>query len=356
LALAAFSGDLASFATESASPVARDRLVTAVVRLCRLARHTTLPAETADQVSGLTHNLLDFSDPETHLRLAEDLATSPWPNQKLIWALATGPVESAAPILRLSPVLDQMDLAALIRATGPEHHVEIARRPHLSVAVIDLLLAARDPAVLTAVAENSGLTLSIHQLEMLTMAARNVAALRKPLACHAGLSESQAYGLYAWCDPSLRQALAARFDLKTRCLDAALADTEPTQAIDETATAAFITKVAGAGQLTTSFLIRALMEDRLSIFLQGLAHLGQLSLPGLRAALDAPSAEPLALACRAVGMDRTVFPQVLATVRRLNDNRPHQHPDDSDRVDQAFSGVSPPWAARAFAMLTQKRI
>lgn len=356
LGLAAYSGDLASYCADSASPAARDRLVMAVVRLCRLAQGASVPDKAADQVSGLTHNLLAYSDPETRLRLAEDLAEAAWPGENLIWALATGPIESAAPVLRSSPILDRADLGALVRATGPDHHIEIARRSALPAQVIDLLISRKDGAVLTALAENPRLDLGQAQLHALTAAARTVAALRSPLAHHHQLTASQAYGLYAWCDTALREHLAERFSLKTGALDAALSGSDPALAPDDAAIGAQMTKLHRAGQLTSGHLVRALMDDHLPAFVQGLACLGDLPLAGLRAALDGASAEPLALACRAVGMDRTVFPQVLSAVRRLNNARPSGSVDDATRVDQAFGGVSPLWAARAFKLLVQNQV
>lgn len=356
MGLAAYSGDLASYAADAASPAIRDRLVVAVVRLCRLAQGATVPQEAANQVSGLTHKLLAFSDPQTRLRLAEDLAEAEWPDEKLIRALATGPIDAAAPVLRASPVLDRADLGALITVTGPDHHVEIARRRNLSSPVIDQLICLKDGAVLTALAENPQLDLSGVQMDALAAAARAIAALRRPLAHHRQLSESQAYGLYAWCDPTVRAELARRFQLRTRALDAALAGSAPAMAVDEAAVGAQVAKMHLAGQLTSGHLVRAILDNQLPWFVQGLARLGDLPLPGLRAALNAKSAEPLALACRAVGMDRTVFPQVLAAVRRQNGARPSGSLDDAERIDQAFGGVSPLWAARAFRLLDQNQV
>ncbi len=356
LAVAAFSGDLATYAPDSASPAARDRLMRAVARLCRVAHGTLIPSDAADQVSGLTHNLLSFSDPETRLRLAEDIATSPWPSQKLIWALATGPIDSAAPVLRASPVLDQADLCALIGATGPDHHIEIARRKSLPAPVIDLLIAGQDAAVLTVVAESESFDLTEGQRDALVSAARRVTALRKPLVQHRDLSRPQACSLYGYCDLPLRQALALRFELNTQGLEAALVKAHHVEDLLETGTNGLIVKLQMSGQLTTGYLVRALRDDRLSAFLSGLACLADLPLSGLRTAIDAPSAEPLALACRAVGMDRTVFPQVLQAVRRLNGGLPFGSSDDGSRIDQAFGGVSAHWAARAFTMLGKNQV
>ena len=357
MGLAAFSGDLASYSADAASPAARDRLVMAVVRLCRKAQGALVPREAADQVSGLTHNLLAYSDPETRLRLAQDLSGAAWPSKTLIMALATGPIEAAAPILRDSPILEPSDLMRLVSETSAEHQIAIAQRADLQGPIIDLLMETKDSAVLTTLAENKSITLTSRNLESLASAARSCAALRKPLANHQALSESQAYGLYAWCDPSLRRALVDRFGLKTQALDEALASSgQAVSPLDETAISGQIAKLHQAGQLTSGFLVRALMDGHLAVFLHGLARLGDVSLPSLRVALNSQGSEPLALACRAVEIDRVVFPKVLGAVRRLNHGRPGDAAEDASKIEQVFQGLSPAWAARAFRLLNQNQV
>jgi hypothetical protein len=53
-----------------------------------------------------------------------------------------------------------------------------------------------------------------------------------------------------------------------------------------------------------------------------LARLGKFDIRQVRRAIDSGRPELLALACSAVGIDRSVFPTILAHVRELNGGRP----------------------------------
>lgn len=83
-----------------------------------------------------------------------------------------------------------------------------------------------------------------------------------------------------------------------------------------------IDKLHAAGQLKPGYLVRAIREKRLGLFLHGLAALSGLPAADIRKALADNSAEALYYACAAIGMDRAVFPAILAEVRHLNDGMP----------------------------------
>ncbi len=70
--------------------------------------------------------------------------------QAVIRMLAKDMIEIAGPVIARSPVLDALDLLAVIAATGVEHHRVIARRPELSDKVKRALRLTGDVQVLAA--------------------------------------------------------------------------------------------------------------------------------------------------------------------------------------------------------------
>ncbi|MGZ9113203.1 MAG: DUF2336 domain-containing protein, partial [Brevundimonas sp.] len=108
-----------------------------------------------------------------------------------------------------------------------------------------------------------------------------------------------------------------------------------------------IDKLKSAGQLRAGFLIRAVREKRLSLFVHGLAALGGFAAGDIREALAAPTPEALYYACAAVGIDRAVFPTLLTEVRKLNQSLP------GDRGEAVWlrGALSSTSAARAFRVL-----
>jgi len=245
-----------------------------------------------------------------------------------------------------------------------EHQIEVARRPRLPQPAVAEILAKAEPAVLSALAANKTAELSLDDMEKLVEMSRQVAALRTPLSRHPLLTQRLAERLYLWVGLALRQALAERFRLDKRALDRAIAAAVAeiqSAAPDELGGAALpsagereamerklIDKLHQAGQLRPGYLVRTLREGRLSLFATALAMLGRFDADHVRRALDSDRPELLALACSAVGIDRSVFPAILQMVRELNGDRPGGGEDAARRASGAFGPVTPKVAHAAF--------
>ncbi len=104
---------------------------------------------------------------------------------------------------------------------------------------------------------------------------------------------------------------------------AAIVGTLETEAAREANEARLINKLANAGELKATVLLRALNQKRLSLFTIALCRLGGFSIAQARAALDHPlGPELLAMACAAIDIDKAAFPSLLAQIRDLNAGRP----------------------------------
>ena len=101
-----------------------------------------------------------------------------------------------------------------------------------------------------------------------------------------------------------------------------------------------IAKMDMAGQLRPGYLVKALKDQRLSLFVAALAALGRFEVREVKSALKAENPEPLALACAAVGVDRTIFPTLLAQVRSLNGGLPAGGVEGDKAAIQTFARVN----------------
>jgi uncharacterized protein (DUF2336 family) len=262
-------------------------------------------------------------------------------------------------------VLKDADLVRLLLEATVEHQIEVARRPNLGGLVVSAILRQAEPAVLTALAGNTTAELNDEDMRQLVAHARKVAALRSPLSQHPRLSSELALQLYVWVGQSLRQSLAARFRLEAPRLDQAIADAlrEAHGALPvereglmvvaregerEAMERTLIDKLHEAGELRPGYLVRSLREGRLSLFVAALARLGRFEPDHIRRAIDSDRPELLALACAAVGIDRSVYPAMLGMVRQLNGGRPAGGAEGDKRVAGAFAPVAPSVASAAF--------
>jgi uncharacterized protein (DUF2336 family) len=195
-------------------------------------------------------------------------------------------------------------------------------------------------------------------------AAREIVALRAPLAGHPKLTGDLALQLYIWVGQALRQSLAERFRLDPKAIETALAQSvqeahlaapAPPPATPQTRDGErqameqrLIEKLHSAGQLRPGYLVRALQERRLSLFTVALATLGRFEIDHVQRVIDSDRPELLGLACAAVGIDRSVFPSILEMIRDLNSGRPGGGQDGARKAIGAFGPVPPQVAATAF--------
>ncbi|HEX5379202.1 MAG TPA: DUF2336 domain-containing protein [Phenylobacterium sp.] len=352
----------------------REQLLLAIVDLCDAgegAEAVMSSAPVQALLSSIFMSLVVEAERDIRRRLAEKLATAAWAPAALINVLALDDIEIARPVIASSPVLQDHDLIRLLVEATLEHQIEVARRPHLGPPVVAAILRQNEPAVLTALAGNSTAEVAPQDLKTLVALSERVAALRSPLARHPRLTDDLARSLYVWVGQSLRQSLVDRFHLDARALDAALAQSvreahgglagdhpgalpRVRDGEQEEMERRLIAKLDVAGQLRPGYLLRALREHRLSLFVGGLTTLGRFEPSQIRRAVDSDRPELLALACAAVGIDRSVFPTILELVRELNGGRPGGGPEGARRAHNAFGAFGPDIAATAFRHAVSK--
>ena len=347
----------------------RERLLLAIVDLCDAgdgAEAVMSSGPVQALLSSIFMSLVVEAERDIRKRLAEKLATATWAPAALINVLALDDIEIARPIISSSPVLQDPDLVRLLTEATIEHQIEVARRPNLGPPVIAAILQQNEPAVLTALAGNLAAQIGDSELTALVQASRRIVSLRSPCAHHPRLTDDLARELYIWVGQALRQALTARFRLDPEAMDAAIAESvreahggvvseHPEQqevwqreGEKEEMERRLLAKLDIAGQLRPGYLLRALREAKLSLFIGGLATLGRFDPEHVRRSVDSDRPELLALACAAVGIDRSVFPTILALVRDLNGGHPGGGQEGERRAVGAFGPFAPDIANAAF--------
>jgi uncharacterized protein (DUF2336 family) len=364
LSVALDRGSLLDLA-KSRAPADRERLLLAVADLCDTPHAGEAMKAPGLQalLSSIFMSLVVEAERDIRRRLAEKLATADWPPPALVNVLALDEIEIARPVIAKSPVLQDEDLIRLLVEATIEHQIEVARRPGLGHEVVEEILRQAEPAVLTALASNPTAELSHEDMLDLVDMAETVASLRTPLVRHGKLTELMASKLYLWVGLALRTQLAERFRLDVAELDRALAaavaeahagfgqDPQPRlhrSGEQEEMEARLVEKLHAAGQLRAGYLVRALKEGRLSLFCCSVAALGGFAPEQVRRTVNSNRPELLALACSAVGIDRSVFPSILEMVRQLNNGRPGGGKEGARRAGGAFAPITPEVAAAAF--------
>ena len=347
-------GELLSLA-RNPSPDARQRLLLGVMALCDVSP----PAGELSPVLGeIFLTLAKQAEREVRRALAERLAGAEWAPAALVNVLALDEIEIARPILLSSPVLQDDDLLRVLIEASLEHQIAVARRPRISGRVVDAVIERGEPAVLTALATNRTAEVSPDGLRRLVEHSRRIAALRGPLIRHPRLTQALAREMYHWLGEALRQSISARFEVEEHRLAAAVYDAvegvlrpaaqPPVETPErEEMERRLASKLHAAGQLRAGVLVRAAREKRMSLFVHGLAMLGGFTAAEVRTALAASTPEALYYACAAVGIDRAVYPSLLAELRGMNQGLP----GDQGPAVWLRGAISPASASRAFRAL-----
>ena len=372
--IAAQAEDLLKLA-QARAPADRERLLLAIADLCESASKAgSLDAATVQSLlNDIFMSLVMEAEREIRRRLAEKLAGAVWAPRALVNVLALDDIENARPLIASSPVLQDRDLIRLLVEATIEHQIEVARRPNIGPLIVDAILTQEEPSVLTALACNETADISADGMQRLVDASRKIPALRPPLVRHQKLTGSLAEQLYAWVGTSLKQAIVSRFEVDAEALDSALK--EAVKEVHETYPAEpsakgskpkltpaptpskerqetehrLIGKLHEAGQLRPSYLLRALREGKLSLFEAALAKLGGFDADQVHIAVVSDRPELLAMACVAVGVDRSVFPTLLGLVRSLNGGLPSGEIEAANRAFNAFGSHPRSAAATAFS-------
>jgi len=364
----AASNDALLQLARSRAPADREHLLLALVELCdaRQGARVISSGPVQKLLGTIFMSVVVEAERDIRMRLAEKLAGAAWAPPALVNVLALDDIEIARPIIAASPVLKDADLVRLLLEATVEHQIEVARRPKLGPPVVSAILQQGEPAVLTALAGNLSTHLSPADMRRLVDASRRIASLRSPLVRHPQLTPDLAHELYVWVGQALRQALAGRFRLDLEALDKALGEAvreahggqpfEPAAAQPawgrdddrEEMERRLIAKLDAAGQLRPAYLLRALREDKLSLFIAGLCALGSFQPDEIRRAIASERPELLGLACAAVGIDRSVFPTILDLVRKLNGGRPGGGEEGARRAAGAFGAFSQAVAGASF--------
>ena len=99
-------------------------------------------------------------------------------------------------------------------------------------------------------------------------------------------------------------------------------------------------KLAASGQLKAGFLMRVLSQGQIDLFDLAFAKLVNMPLAAFRTAFYERGAHIVALACRAAGIDRSVFATVFNLSRQVRGMTSVLTPADSAAVDKVFTTLT----------------
>jgi uncharacterized protein (DUF2336 family) len=338
-------GDVTRLMELAASPQSHRR---AEIYRAVAALYRSQGALLSDRERELMRDILSrlTSDVEMAIRVAsaERIAEDPQAPLDLILFLIDDQIEVARPIVLRSKRLTDQELLRFIAEADIARQTLCAARPNIGGPVTEALAQSNAEPVLVALVRNVTAHIAEHTFAVLVEKSKSIRRLQEPLLQRPDLPPVLATEMCEWVSDALKTYVARKHANASGIAQAidegaqSIQSGPPTDVADSTHK--LIDKLATAGQLKPGFLLRVLQQGQIDLFEQGFARLLRLDEQRIRRVLYEGGARPVAMACRAVGIDRCVFPTLYNLSRQSRRIHPLLRPDDRVDVETVFNTYS----------------
>ncbi len=294
----------------------------------------------------IVRHLIRETETEIRQRLAQSLAANPDAPRDLVFALANDEIHIARPLLTMSAALNDADLVEIIRQRGSAHSLAIAAREEIGAGVSAALVETGDADVMAELLANRSAEIAAATYAYLADFARENELLQSGLVTREDLPADLAAKLYGWVAADLKRQIRERYAFQP---DSGLSpnwSSEVEWAIDEAAgnaaadhgeamawgsSADRLADTIKAERLNDpAILVRTLRQGHVSLFEALFARFAELPMRLSRRVLYQADGRALAVAARALGMERAQYLVLARLVRRTSTSEGRVLPESGD--------------------------
>jgi uncharacterized protein (DUF2336 family) len=348
--------DMSRLAQLAANPqgTTREEIYLAVASLYRV-QGSHLSTRERELMREILRHLTRDVEMAIRIALAEKLADDVTAPHDLILLLADDAIEVARPVIMRSALISEEDTLRMIAEAGIAHQTAVAARHNIGEPVTDALAKTEIESVLLTLVRNVTARIATHTYETLVEKSRALASMQEPLARRPDLPPVLATRMCEFVSDALKTHILRNYKISeasvTRKLDSAVKlvkipppapKASPTEGAQK-----LVEKLAGAGQLKAGFLLRVLHQGQSDLFDLAFARLLDLPLIETRKILFESGPQAVALACRAVGIDKSVFKTVYNLSRQSRGLPASLTSDQSAQVEAVFTAYTDRAAAIA---------
>jgi uncharacterized protein (DUF2336 family) len=310
----------------------------------------------------IVRKLLDDATIEVRRRVAEKLAWQPGAPLDLIVQLVHDDAAVARPLLIESAALGDTELLEVVHQRSIRHRLAIAMRREVSGEICRRLLEIGENEVACALLENPGAQIPRDCLETLVESSRTAERFHEPLVRRRDLPPELAARLLGWVCESLRQEIVQEFAIDPALLEPALRSAVQSMIREPVADDApgSDKRVAGAFQSRRvgdpGNLLVLLRSGQIGLFEAMFAQMAMLPTPVARRVIYESGGRPLAVACRALGAQKSQFAGIFLMVQQGRRDGDGVDPVDLQRVLTFFDGLETAEAARVLEQLRNPQV
>lgn len=325
-------GELLNLKTlaENRSGFARGALFDRVAGLLFEGKGELTP-EVSTLIDQILTGLINHVETDVRRKVAARISSLKTAPRELTKLLANDAIEIARPILHHSPVLSVADLVAIVKGKTIDHRLAISMRQDVPAEVSAALAAAKEPEVLQALLANLGAKIPRALFGDLVALSKAVEGIRPPLLSRRDLPKDMAHRMFWFVSAALRQTILEKFAVGEKEIDTILA--EILVAKDAERARKQIKAVrSGAGEVNG--LVAKVKAGDLKGFTVTLGNLIGVDIDVAAKIVSDTGGEPLAIACKAVGADRSQFTTIFLQLdyKRFGKARPASHIQNVSKI------------------------
>jgi uncharacterized protein (DUF2336 family) len=341
----------------------RKRLVAIVADLLS-ERETVVTAQERVLMTDILKKLIHDVALPVRRALSERLATAGNVPHEIVVILANDEIDVAAPILLKSDALLDIELIEIVRHRSLDHQLTVAMRRTVTEPVSDALVETNNVDVIKALLENPNARISEATMAYLVDRSKTVDSFQEPILRRRDLSPSLAKKMYFWVSAALRQHIVESFDIDVTALDNAIEAVtaealkkvaEDADPADSGAAMVLAQRIAEANEITPQLLIQTLRQGEIPLFEALLAQLSKLRLTLIRRFLFEPGGEGLAIVCRAIDIDKSLFASIFLLSRRARPSDRVTDPRELSRILALYDRITPEAAKTVLARWRRDR-
>jgi uncharacterized protein (DUF2336 family) len=302
------------------APEARKNLTDTTAELLE----TELEFSEKELLADVLINLLKQAEHDLRQALAERLSTMPDVPLRLVLHLANDEITVAAPVLRRSPVLSDLDLIYIIKSKGADYWQAIAARETLSSDVIDILAETNDKGTAIVLAKNDRITLTRHAVKILAELAKQSDVIAKPLILRPEIPEDLARQLYKYVGQELKDLIKGYYGMVSHA--AIQATDDVILEFTESQAANFMPseeqlKIAGEyarkGRLNLQEMMETLKKGQLALFIALFSKYSGVKASHIHDIIRQSDSKNLAVLCRAFNILKGDFSTIYMMTQRI---------------------------------------
>lgn len=272
-------------------------------------------------MSDILGKLVNQVETDIKKELSQSLAKSGVELPEIAKMLANDEIEIARPLLEKSALLKDPDLIEIIRMRTDEHRMAIAMREDVSESVSNALVEYGSEDVVETLLNNHDTQLSSRAMEYLVAESRRVDRFQEPLLQRSDLPGELAYRMYWWVSAALRKRILEEYQVDPIVFEQAVKRAASAVMVDKgeddsayVRAQRLVRRMAENGELSVQFLLNALRQQRVAVFVAGLAELGGVNFRTAWRIFSDKGGESFAILARAVGIDRNQFTSIYLLV------------------------------------------